>query len=82
MTLVLRKSYGPYSAGTTLEMISAAEARNFPTGTVNPGYSTVRMYDGKVIDIEYDLVVKLRPRTRLQTQSEKRIWGKLYGDRN
>ena len=79
MTLVLRKGVGPYSAGTRLEMIEAAEDRKFPEGTVNPGYSTVRMPDDRVIDIEFDLVTKRRNMVRMQTQSRK-VWEKLYGN--
>jgi hypothetical protein len=58
----LRKSVGPWSSGTVVDMIRDATELVYPKGTVNPGYSTIRLPNGKVIDIEFDLVVKRRIR--------------------
>ena len=59
----IRKSYGEYSSGTRVRMIMDANEVRSQSG-INPGYSTVKVLcNGKVIDIEHDYLVKLRPRT-------------------
>lgn len=60
---VLRKSIGGHSAGTRVRMIEAAEDLQLQPGTVNPGYSRIELPNSKVIDIEFDYVVKLRNRS-------------------
>jgi hypothetical protein len=58
-------------------MIKAAEDMKFPTGTVNPGYSTIRLPNGKVIDIEHDMVVRRRARYMVVNYNPKEM-EKLY----
>lgn len=78
MTFVLRKSLEGWSGGTAVDMIKAAEDMKYPTGTVNPGYSTIRLPNGKVIDIEFDMVVKRRNRSPIVNYNPKEM-EKLYG---